>query len=279
MASTGKEIGDTGAKSLSDALKSNTTLTQLSLSCQHERSNKQTTSINNPLFPFLNSTGSNIEKGGATSLSDALKSNTTLAKLNLTREDKRNNPHLISIDKPLFSILFKSTENIIGSAGATSLSDALKANIALTELDLSCEHKRNNTQMASVNNPLFPILIKPKGNNIGKKGATSLGNALKSNTTLAKLNLGREHKRNNTQMASINNPLFFILIRSTGNKIGDKGATSLSDALKSNTTLMELDLRCGYKRNNTNNSINQQSPLSLSWPLQAASLEKEVQNQ
>jgi hypothetical protein len=35
---------------------------------------------------------------------------------------------------------------------------------------------------------------------------------------------------------------------STGNNIGDRGATSLSESLKSNTTLTELDLRSESKR-------------------------------
>ena len=52
-------------------------------------------------------------------------------------------------------------------------------------------------------------------------------------------------------MVLINNTLFFILIKSTGNKIGDTGATSLSRALKSNTTLSQLNLGCEYKRSNT----------------------------
>ena len=42
-------------------------------------------------------------------------------------------------------------------------------------------------------------------------------------------------------MAFINNPLFFILNKSTGNPIEETGETSLSDALKSNTTLTQLD--------------------------------------
>ena len=49
-------------------------------------------------------------------------------------------------------------------------------------------------------------------------------------------------------MAFNNNPLFH-LTKSTDDKIGDKGTTSLSDALKSNTTLTELFLRSEYKRN------------------------------
>ena len=41
-------------------------------------------------------------------------------------------------------------------------------------------------------------------------------------------------------MVSINNPLFSILIKSTDNRIGETGAASLSEALKSNTTLTQL---------------------------------------
>ena len=63
-----------------------------------------------------------------------------------------------------------------------------------------------------------------------------------------------------TQMISINNPLFFILAKSTENKIGEAGAKSLSDALKSNTTLTGFYLGGEDKRNNTN-GINQQTTL------------------
>ena len=49
------------------------------------------------------------------------------------------------INKPLFSIFTKSTANNIRNRGATSLSDALKSNTTLTELNLSCEDKRINT--------------------------------------------------------------------------------------------------------------------------------------
>ena len=49
-------------------------------------------------------------------------------------------------------------------------------------------------------------------------------------------------------MASTNNPLFSILMKSKVNKIGETGATSLSDVLKSNTTLIELHLGCEHKK-------------------------------
>ena len=88
------------------------------------------------------------------------------------------------------------------------------------------------------------------GNNIGDTGAASLGEALESNTTLAKLHLESDYMTN-IQRAYINNSLFPFLFISTGNWIGDTAAASLSESLKSNTTLIELCLSCEDKRKKT----------------------------
>ena len=61
--------------------------------------------------------------------------------------------------------------------------------------------KRNNPQMISINKSFFHS-HKSTANKNGDKGATSLGDALKSNTTLTTLYLGGEDKGNNTQMIS-----------------------------------------------------------------------------
>ena len=141
-----------------------------------------------------------------------MNSSTTLTELYLHGEDK-NNTQMTSINNPLFSIFIKSTDNRIGESGTTSLSDALKSNTTLTELYMSGEDTRNNAQMTSINNQLFSILIKYTVSMFGDKGATSLSEALKSNTTLEKLDLSREDKRNNTQVTSISNPLSSIIIK------------------------------------------------------------------
>ena len=47
-----------------------------------------------------------------------------------------------------------------------------------------------------------------KDSSIRESGATSLSDALKSNTTLTTLNLRSKYKTNSTLMVSINNPLF-----------------------------------------------------------------------
>ena len=78
-----------------------------------------------------------------------------------------------------------------------------------------------------------------------------MSEALKSNTTPKKLNLSGEDKRKKTQKTNTNNSLFSFLITSTGNKIGESGATLLSESLKSNTTLTELNLSGEDKRKKT----------------------------
>ena len=103
--------------------------------------------------------------------------------------------------------LLASTENDIGDTGATSLSDALKSNKTLAKLNLSGEHKRDNTQMAFINKQVFIVIISTE-NIIGDTGATSMSDVLKSNATLTKLHLWGDHKAI-THMISTNNPLFF----------------------------------------------------------------------
>ena len=94
-----------------------------------------------------------------------------------------------------------------------------------------------------------------------------MSEALKSNTTLIKLNLESEDKRKKTHKRHPSIILiFFFLGISTDNEIGERGATSLSEALKSNKTLTELELRCKDKKKERhkkeirqNNHFDQQS--------------------
>ena len=230
------------------------------------KTNENTQKIynSNSLFSFFIAiTGNSIEERGATSLSELLKSNTTLTVLYLSCEDKeRRRTKDIHQQFTLFiSPLLSSTDNDIGDTGVTSLSEALKLNTTLTELNLSGKDKRKKTQKTSINTSLFSFLCTTTDNNIGERGATSLSEVLKSNTTLTQLYLGGEDKRKNTHKR---NPSaidsFLFLFTTTGNHIGDTGAASFSEALKSNTTLTKLDLsgedeRKTHKKTSINNSL------------------------
>ena len=153
-------------------------------------------------------TGSSIGDTGTTSLSESLKSNTKLKKLNLSSEDKKD-IQKTSINNSLFPFLYSSTGNKIGDAGATSLSESLKSNTTLTQLNLSGKDQRKNTHKDIRQQiTLFPFLFTSTDNDIGERGATSLSESLKSNTTLTELNLWSEDKRKKTQKKSTTISLF-----------------------------------------------------------------------
>ena len=60
------------------------------------------------------------------------------------------------------SILVRSTGNIIGGKGTILLSDALKSNTTLTQLNLYGKRNRNNTQMVYIKNHSFhPSNLQP----------------------------------------------------------------------------------------------------------------------
>ena len=81
---------------------------------------------------------------------------------------------------------------------------------------------------------------KQSDNEIGAEGASALSEALKTNATLQSLNLEREHEESEDDawIADIANNKH----KQAGNKIGAEGASALSDALKTNTTLQSLYL-------------------------------------
>ena len=112
----GNCIGDSGASSLSKALKAKSSLTDLNLSDNRigdagasflSQALKANSSLTN-----LNLRHNSIGDAGASSLFEALKANSSLTDLNLSG-------------------------NSIGDTGASSLFEALKANSSLTDLDLS----------------------------------------------------------------------------------------------------------------------------------------------
>ena len=75
-------------------------------------------------------------------MSESLKSNTTLTELYLRGEDKRKKTHKRHPSTIHSSFLNASTENYIGGTGVASLSESLKSNTTLTDLDLASEERR-----------------------------------------------------------------------------------------------------------------------------------------
>ena len=144
---------------------------------------------------------------------EALKSNTTLTGLNLKCEDKRKKAHKRH-SSANHSFLFSSAGNDIGDTGMSSLSDSLKSNTTLTELNMSGEDKRKKTHKRHPStHQSFPFLFETIGNIIGDFGAKSLCESLKLNTTLTKLCLCGEDKRRRTKDIHRQFTLSFLINR------------------------------------------------------------------
>ena len=140
---TDNGVREAGATPLSEVLKSNTTFTDLNLWSEDKRkTHKRHPSTIHSFFILIISTGNKIRDTGATSLSEVLKSNTTLTKLHLSCEDKRKKTHKRYPSTIHFFFILTSTGNEIGDTGVTSLSETLKSNAALTALILYSEDKR-----------------------------------------------------------------------------------------------------------------------------------------
>jgi hypothetical protein len=166
------DIGDKGAKDLSEALKVNSTLVTLSL-------------------------GDSGDKG-ATHLSEALKVNSTLVTLDLTcssigDEGAKDLSEALKVNSTLVTLKLRT--NSIGAEGAKDLSEALKVNSpdsTLVTLDLSnnsigAEGTKDLSDALKVNSTLVTLDL--RDNSIGDEGAKGLSEALKINSTLVNLRL------------------------------------------------------------------------------------------
>ena len=99
-------------------------------------------------IPFSKSIGNEIGDAGATVLSESLKTNTSLTVLNLTRKYTSNgNKNCLSW--VAFSCI-KPIDNHIGDCGTLSLSETLKINNALTDIDLGSENKRKESSKEDI---------------------------------------------------------------------------------------------------------------------------------
>ena len=192
-------IGAADATSLAEAMKVNTTLTQLDLSyngigAAGAASLAEVIKVNKTLTQ-LTLQDSNIGAAGAAFLAEAMEVNTTLTQLNLT------------FDR-------------ISPAGTASLAEAVKVNTTLTQLDLTSINidvagAASLAEALKVNTSLTELIL--RYNDVAAVGSSSLAEAIKINTTLTQLDL-------------------------FDNALGDAGAASFAEVLKVNRTLTQLDL-------------------------------------
>ena len=226
--STGMDetMDEYGLFSLSESLKTNTSLTNLNL--------KGSNSLGDSIAPFylseivktnatlttLNLRSNSLHDFGSKCLSLALKTNCTLTSLDLSDNfiDAQDLFEALKVNAALTSLNLAS--NGIDDSDAKALSDVLQVNATLTKLHLGWNIiSANGTQYIcealARNNTLTSLDF--SGNEIGGAGSLLFSEALQSNKALNDLNLS------------------FILA-------DERGAICLFDSLKHNTTLSTLDL-------------------------------------
>ena len=91
-------------------------------------------------------------------------------------------------------------ENLIDDTFTALLCDFLKTSTTLTELGFNCKHQNIicvRWQFICIHSyEALGVRVFSPNRSIGERGATSMSDALKSNTTLTKLDVGCKHKRN-----------------------------------------------------------------------------------
>ena len=195
----GNCIGDSGASSLSKALKAKSSLTDLNLSYNRisdagasflSQALKANSSLTN-----LNLSINSIGDAGASSLSKALQANSSLTNLNLSLTCI-GDVGASSLSKALQANSSLTNLNLsltcIGDVGASSLSQAVKVNSSLTDLNLDLNSIGDDgasslSEALTANSSLTALDL--SDNRIGDVGASCLSQALKANPSLNKLDL------------------------------------------------------------------------------------------
>ena len=242
-------ISDAHIVALAEALKQNTSLTELDLSSNHisdqgaadlAEALKQNMSLTE-----LNLSANDISAQGAAALAEALKQNTSLTQLNLSQR------YLSS--------------NSISAQGAAALAEALKQNSSLTQLDLS-NNGISDQGAADLAEALKQNTILTQlyfyGSFIGDQDAAALAEALKQNTSLTQLDLSRncisaQGAADLAEALKQNTSLTQLYLSHNG--ISDQGAADLAVALKQNSSLTQLNL--------SNNGISDQGAADLAEAL------------
>ncbi|KAF9949481.1 hypothetical protein BGZ72_008762 [Mortierella alpina] len=253
-------IGSDAAQALAEALKTNSTLTTLELSY------------------------TDIGDDGAQALAEALKVNSTLTTLGLSAthigsdgfqmlaEALKTNSGLVTLNLGLVSLFF--TPPCTGAAQAWA--EALKVNVTLSELTLTCNLLEDNgihalAQALTINTSLTRLnlidsslndngaqvlaevlkaestlaMLGLKKNSIGPQGAQALAEALKTNLTLVSLDLESNGIRSSGAQAlaeALKSNTALTTLNLKGSGVGKCGAQALAEALKTNTSLISLDL-------------------------------------
>jgi len=189
-------------------------------------------------------------KSSANCLYESLKVNSTLTKLNLSKNEigvdgAESIAESLKVNSALNSLDLH--DNKIGDQGAKFIADSLKINTTLTCLNLKgnqigVEGANGVSEAIKVNASLTNLTL--AGNQLGD-GVNNIFESLKQNTTLTCVNLesnsiGQSVAKSLQELLAINSTLMRLTIQD--NDIGEEGLKGISESLKTNTSLTLLNI-------------------------------------
>ena len=221
------DINGDHACCLARALHSNTTLTELDMSCNriHEWGALAMAEMlkHNTTLTVLNMWGNYLGERGAIAMAEMLKHNITLEKLYISY-------------------------NSVGERGALAMAEMLKHNTTLTVLDMSRNSvgERGALAMAEMlkHNTTLTVL-NMSHNSVGEKGALAIAEMLKHNTTLTELNMSNNSVGERGALAiaeMLKHNATLTVLNMSFNSVGERGTLAMAEMLVHNTTLEELNM-------------------------------------
>ena len=240
---------------LAEALKTNTTLTELYLPGNNRDAERVAALAaalqTNTTLTELDLSDNNLDAEGVAALAAALQTNTTLTKLNLS-DDNLDAEGVAALAAALRTnttlTKLNLSDNNLDAEGVAALAAALRTNTTLTKLNLS----NNNLDAEGVaalaaalqtNTTLTKLNL--SWNNLGADGAAALAAALRTDTTLTKLNLSDNNldaEGADALAAALRTSTTLTKLNLSHNNLDAEGADALAAALRTSTTLTKLNL-------------------------------------
>ena len=230
------QIGEKGAQSIADALRRQTGSVSSSSSHTHHLTLTHHRRLLTQTLTTLNLQYNQIGEKGAQSIADALRTNTVSLFLLLTHSPSHPHPHHRRLLTQTLTTL-NLQYNQIGEKGAQSIADALRTNTVSLFLLLTHSPHSPSLTIDAFSHRHSPHSISPL-NQIGDKGAQSIADALRTNTVSLFLLL--THSPSHPHSPSTPSHTDTHHTHLSNNQIGEKGAQSIADALRTNTVSLFL---------------------------------------
>eukprot|EP00439_Symbiodinium_sp_Y106_P023642 s5005_g2.t3 len=256
------KIGEEGCKALGKSLKTNRTITKISLSSNgigDEGSKAIAAALTtNRTLREIDLESNNIADEGCKALGDALATNRTLREIdlesnNIADEGCKAFAEALQINNAITKIIL--LRNRIGDEGSKALGRALKINCTITTVDLGMNHISDALADALATNCTLTD-INLASNGITDEGCKALADALVTNCTLTDINLASNLMADEGCKAfaeALKSNASIESLRLERNRIGADGIKALADALQINCAISYISLQSqpfgddGYK--------------------------------